>query len=98
MPLLRLRLFGGFDAQLTSGHEVSIVPRKARALLAYLSLSPGGRQPREKLAGLLWGGNGDQQARASLRQTIAGLRESLDGRAPRVLVVNGPTLGLAATG
>jgi DNA-binding SARP family transcriptional activator len=98
MALLRLRLFGGFEAQLTSGHEVSIVARKARALLAYLSLSPGGRQPREKLAGLLWGGNGDERARASLRQTIAGLRQSLDGSATRVLVTNGPTLELTATG
>lgn len=95
MALLRLRLFGGFDAQLIPGQEVSIIPRKARALLAYLSLSPDGRQPREKLAGLLWGGTGDQQARASLRQTIAGLRQSLDGRAAPILVANGLTLGLA---
>ncbi|MEX2145654.1 MAG: AAA family ATPase [Candidatus Rokuibacteriota bacterium] len=98
MTLLRLRLLGGFDAQLASGPDVGIVSKKARLLLAYLALSPGCRQPREKLAGLLWGGTTDEQSRASLRQTIASLRRSLDGRAASVLVITGPTVGLAVAG
>jgi DNA-binding SARP family transcriptional activator len=97
MALLRLRLFGGFDARLTTGQDVGPVSKKARVLLAYLALSPGCRQPREKIAGLLWGGTRDYQARASLRQTIAVLRRSLDGAAASVLATTGSTIGLAVT-
>jgi DNA-binding SARP family transcriptional activator len=97
MGQLRLRLFGGFDARLTTGQDVSPVGKKARVLLAYLALSPGCRQHREKIAGLLWGGTSDQQARASLRQTIAVLRRSLDGAAASVLATTGSTIGLTVT-
>ena len=48
---------------------------KARAILAYLVLSPGGSATREQLAGLLWSDRGQDQARASLRQSLKELRE-----------------------
>ena len=69
----RLCLLGGFD--LTADEEaVPGISRKARALMAYLALQTGHSQSREKLAGLLWGGNGEPQARMNLRQTLSAIR------------------------
>ncbi len=60
-----------------AGSDATPSARKARALLAYLALRKGERVPRETLAGLLWGEHGNEQARASLRQTLSGLRKVL---------------------
>ena len=65
-PRLSLKLLGGFRAEVGS-RQVSL-PRKARALLAYLALSPPGPHSRPKPAGLLWGNTTEEQARNSLRQ------------------------------
>jgi DNA-binding SARP family transcriptional activator/TolB-like protein/Tfp pilus assembly protein PilF len=51
--------------------------RKAAALLVYLGLSPRGSRSREHLADVLWGRSADEQARASLRQTLSSLRKAL---------------------
>ncbi len=59
--------------------------RKAQALLAYLALRPGQPHPRSKLAALLWGDAGEDEARNSLRQTLFGLRRA-------VAVVRAPVL------
>lgn len=48
--------------------------RKARAVIAYLAAQGGGLVNRERLAALLWSERGDQQARASLRQTLLELK------------------------
>lgn len=53
--------------------------RKARALLAYLALHPGKSVSRERIATLLWGDRGDEQARASLRQTLFELKPFVEG-------------------
>jgi len=55
--------------------------RKASALLVYLGLSPRGSRSREHLADVLWGRSADEQARASLRQTLSSLRKALGERA-----------------
>ena len=60
MPRLRLRLLGGFRAELDSAPLP--LPRKVQALLALLAVSAGRPQPRGKLAGLLWGASPEQQA------------------------------------
>ncbi|WP_169261729.1 BTAD domain-containing putative transcriptional regulator [Aromatoleum diolicum] len=77
MAALRLNLLGGFELLSGSGAPVSLPPRKAKALLAYLAL--GGSRPhaRDKLAALLWADCGDAQARTSLRQALAAIRKSL---------------------
>jgi len=93
---LRLRLFGGFDAQLAPGSTITLATKKGRALLAYLALSPGLSESREKLAGLLWEESSEQHARASLRQTLAALRRTLDGRTSRVLVTTGTAVALTS--
>src|SRR5262245_34474405 len=76
MARLDLVLFGQFRASIGT-RRVVLPLRKAQALLAYLALSEGQRQPRERLATLLWGGALDEQARNSLRQTLFTIRTAL---------------------
>lgn len=68
-----LLLFGAFRL-CAEGREILLRGRKACALLAYLALASGNRASREQLATLLWTDRGAEQARASLRQTLAELR------------------------
>ena len=75
MPILTLSLLGGFRAHLDD-RPLSL-SKKAQALLAHVSLSPGLSQTRARLAGLLWGDRADEQARNSLRQTLFELRRVL---------------------
>ena len=70
MVTLRLKLLGGFKATLESGDELTIKGRKTQGLLAILALSAGQAVTRDKLANLLWGDRGDEQARGSLRQAL----------------------------
>lgn len=72
-PLLRLALLGDF--RLFSGAEaVRLRGRKARAMLAYLAVTPGRTVSRDRAADLLWSDRGIEQARGSLRQMLAELR------------------------
>src|SRR5215216_819891 len=71
-----ITVFGGIGISYGRS-EVRLTGRKVRALLAYLALSETGRETRERLAGLLWPETGEQNARASLRQVLVELRESL---------------------
>lgn len=76
MTACKLTLLGGFA--LTSGEGASIVlpTRKDRLLLSYLALNAGQALPRERLYGLLWADRDEAQARGSLRQSLAALREA----------------------
>src|SRR6476661_4337988 len=74
---LVLNLFGGFEVCLTSGAPLAISTKAGQAMMAYLALSPQQRHSREKLAALLWEDRPDQQARTSLRQTLAALRKAM---------------------
>jgi DNA-binding SARP family transcriptional activator len=74
---LKLRLFGVFEARLSSGCLVELSTRKCEALLAFLALYPDEPQFRDRLATLFWSGSGDEQARHSLRQALATLRRAL---------------------
>ncbi len=53
------------------------VPRKARALLAYLAAQGGRAVSRERLSDLLWPYQGSDQARHSLRNCLLELRKAL---------------------
>lgn len=68
-----LALFGPFRVA-GEGEAIALRSRKACALLAFLALAHGHRATREQLADLLWTDRGTEQARASLRQTLAELR------------------------
>jgi DNA-binding SARP family transcriptional activator len=68
--------------------------RKAQALMAYLAVPPGRAHSRDKLASVLWGNTGDEQARQSLRQTLVALRRALPAARPPILIVDRDTLAL----
>src|SRR5512139_392953 len=72
-PQPTLQLFGRFRLA-QSGQEAVPPGRKARAIVAYLVLSPEYSATREQLACLLWTDRGADQARASLRQSLKELR------------------------
>src|ERR1700756_230724 len=57
------------------------IPKKARALLAYLAAQGGQAVSRERLADLLWPYQGSEQARHSLRNCLLELRKALGGAA-----------------
>ena len=62
------------------------VPKKARALLAFLAAQAGQPITRERLADLLWPYQGSEQARHSLRNCLLELRKAL-GRGTDVHLV-----------
>lgn len=91
---LELTLFGDFRASLASGEALAFPRRKSVALLACLAQSPGKVHTRSRLVGLLWGDSSEDQARASLRQTLTGLRKVLQSVAPPPLMSSGDKLWL----
>ncbi|HRQ40876.1 MAG TPA: tetratricopeptide repeat protein [Chloroflexota bacterium] len=82
MNQLTLTLFGGFTAVTTTGATPHFPTDKARALLAYLVLTPDSPLRREALAGLFWPEQPEDLARQNLRQTLSRLRKSLDQEQP----------------
>lgn len=73
---VKIDLLADFQVQI-DGAAVALSAKKSRALLAWLACHAGQAQPRERLAGLLWGDRSAANARASLRQAVAGLRKIL---------------------
>jgi DNA-binding SARP family transcriptional activator len=89
------RLFGPF--QLITGPDRTVVAlrnKRARALLAYLSMQPDCLASREVLSNLLWPECPDANARHSLRQCLSSLRKDLDERTPTLLRVEQDSVGL----
>ena len=80
MPNLIIKTLGGACFSCADS-ELRPATRKAAALLVYLALSPRGTRSREHLAELLWGRSAEEQARASLRQTLSSLRKTLGEQA-----------------
>ena len=76
MTTLRLELLGDFRF-IAGGGLVTVSARKAQALLAYLAVKPAQLVSRDKIAALLWGSFGPEQARQSLRQMLSTLRREL---------------------
>ena len=93
---LKVTLLGGFEARLTSGAPVSLPPKKAQALLAYLGVRPGQPHQRDKLAALLWGEKPDGRARDGLRHALVALRKALGAATAPALLVDGQTIQLNA--
>jgi TolB-like protein/DNA-binding SARP family transcriptional activator len=92
-----LRLFGGFELNaIPSGERVALPGKRERVLLAYLALSPNCRQPRRKLAALLWGGTTDETLLDNLRNCLWGLRKALGDTEHRVLASEGEDIVLDA--
>jgi len=72
---LRLNVLGPFQV-LLPGREAVLSNKKAQALLTYLAVEHAHPVAREILAGLLWGGTGDDRARHNLRQALSAIRRS----------------------
>src|SRR5262245_47253036 len=94
MARVILELLGGFSVRVDDGPALSRGTRKAQALIAYLAIPPGRAHSRDKLANLLWGDAGEEQARQSFRQTLVTLRRALPAAQPPILVVDMDTLTL----
>ena len=92
--VLRLRLIGQMEAWTFSAENVLPVGRKTRALLAIVALSAPRPALRGRLAELLWSRRPEEQARASLRQEIHRLLESLAPAGADILAVNRDHLSL----
>ena len=76
MAACGLTLLGGFALRSAGGGDLALSTRKDRLLLAYLALNAGRPLARDRLAGLLWGDRGETQARDSLRQSLAAIRQA----------------------
>ncbi|MEM7069026.1 MAG: BTAD domain-containing putative transcriptional regulator [Pseudomonadota bacterium] len=75
---LSVSVLGGFSITDQSKTLIPIANKKACALLAYLLFKPDGAETRERIAGLLWSERSEEQARASLRQSLKQLRVTFD--------------------
>ena len=75
MAALQLDLLGGFQLRDDAGTVLTLSNKKAKALLAYLSLHAGEAHSRDKLASLLWEDRNETLARHNLRQVLTSLRK-----------------------
>ena len=89
-----MRLIGQMEAWTLTSENVLPAGRKTRALLAVIALSSPRPALRGRLAELLWSRRPEEQARASLRQEIHRLLESLAPTGTEVLVVTRDHLSL----
>lgn len=79
-----------------SGGEALRLPKKTQGLLAYLALQSGRPVLREQIATLLWGNSASEQARQSLRQCLAALRNSLGPELWQTIHVDVREVGIIA--
>jgi WD40 repeat protein/DNA-binding SARP family transcriptional activator len=93
MILLRLRLLGPPEL-FVGDRQAAFKTRKTLALLAYLVVERGSHS-REEVADLLWPAADPEDARSSLRTTIAYLRMALEDTADSVLVTTRDSIGVA---
>ena len=89
-----MRLIGQMEAWTLTSENVLPAGRKTRALLAVIALSTPRPALRGRLAELLWSRRPEEQARASLRQEIHRLLESLAPTGTEILTVTRDHLSL----
>ena len=75
--VLVLQVLGDVSATYR-GITLPFSTRKAKALVAYLALSDGHYDTRERLVGLLWSESDEDHARASLRQAVREIRSACE--------------------
>ena len=93
-----LRLFGDFQlSERPGGEKVTLPGKRERVLLAYLALSPNGRQPRRKLVTLLWGEAADETTLDNLRTCVFNLRKALGDTERQVIASEDRDIVLDAT-
>jgi DNA-binding SARP family transcriptional activator/TolB-like protein len=89
-----MRLIGQMEAWTLTSENVLPAGRKTRALLAVVALSSPRPALRGRLAELLWSRRPEEQARASLRQEIHRLLETLQPAGTEILQVTRDHLSL----
>ena len=77
MHSLAVELLGPFRAACDGRPVTGLASDKVRALLAYLAVEASQPHRREKLVGLLWPDQPEQDARANLRRALANLRKAI---------------------
>ncbi len=97
-PKLEIQLFGPFMVRWVDGEELRLAGQKQRALLALLASSPDMVRTRAWLVATLWGNVDDHLGRASLRQALSAMRNSLGGRFDLVFDVQQDRIGFRAGG
>jgi hypothetical protein len=85
-----MRLIGQMEAWTLTSENVLPAGRKTRALLAVVALSSPRPALRGRLAELLWSRRPEEQARASLRQEIHRLLETLAPAGAEILQARDP--------
>ena len=93
MKRCQLTLFGGVSLRTGDGVVLVLPTRKDRQLLAFLAMESGRPHLREKLANLLWSDRAEPQARDSLRQSLAALRQAF--RSVGAEVINADRMSVA---
>jgi DNA-binding SARP family transcriptional activator/TolB-like protein len=91
---LAIGLLGPFEVKRDDSQPLRL-PKKAQALLAYLVMQRGRPVAREQLATLLWGNSPTEQARQSLRQCLAALRNTLGTEVSEPIVADTASVLLA---
>ena len=97
-PRLRLRLFGHLAIEDDKGRTFLPRTRKTRALIAILAIASPKPVLRLQLASLLWSRRESEQARASLRQSVHALQDSLGATWSHVFVTDRHHLSLRGEG
>lgn len=82
--MLSLRLFGPLEVLVDGLPMPRLRSRKGQLLLSHLVLRAGQDVSREWLCEVLWPDHFIEQARLSLRQSLADLRKALGGEAARI--------------
>jgi DNA-binding SARP family transcriptional activator/TolB-like protein len=95
--VLRLRLIGQMEAWTITSDNVLPAGRKTRALLAVVALAAPRPALRGRLAELLWSRRPEEQARASLRQEIHRLLETLSPAGGEIMQVTRDHLSLRSS-
>jgi DNA-binding SARP family transcriptional activator len=78
MSLLNINLFGRFQVHCNGQPVIGLDIQKVQELFSYILLNRGKPQPRETLAGLLWGESSTEQSKRYLRQALWQLNTALD--------------------
>jgi DNA-binding SARP family transcriptional activator/TolB-like protein/Tfp pilus assembly protein PilF len=97
VPRWSLQLLGEFALK-RAGEFVDLPHRKDRLLLSFLCLQSGRPVSRDKLAGLLWADRAEEQARGSLRQSLAALRATFGEDADNVVVAGRDSVTVKQSG
>jgi DNA-binding SARP family transcriptional activator len=82
----QLHLLGECQLCEPAGRPLEFRTRKAKFMLGFLGMWPGGTISREKLASFFWDPAPEEQARASLRQCLKEVREVIGEHADTIII------------